>query len=62
MNAPNPESKTQQGLKLINDEGVSIYEAARRIGMNYAVLYRAAKKQEHGPYKVCPTCKRELHP
>lgn len=50
---PKEMSKTQQAIELIEHEGLSMYEAARKVGINYAVVYRAmASRIGH----ACPAC------
>lgn len=49
-------SKSQRGIDLIEHDGLSIYEAARRVDMSYSVLYRAVKRKQAGGYSTCPTC------
>jgi transposase len=44
-------------------DGMSIYEAARTVGVAYASVYKAvAKKRAAGLYKVCPCCKKSEIP
>ena len=49
-------SKSRLGIELIEKKGMTIYAAAKQVGMSYSVLYRAVKAKQAGGYKVCPTC------
>lgn len=47
------DSKTQQAVELMRlHPGMTAYEAAKRIGVDVAAVYRAINKTK----KRCPTC------
>lgn len=53
------ESKTQQALRLLRDEGLTPYAAAKAVGITPATVYAAIRREEskvaRGLVK-CPCC------
>lgn len=50
------QSRTQQALALV-DGGLSIYAAAKKLGLSYSTLHKAAKTaQERELRGTCPHC------
>lgn len=49
-----PKSKTMQALALIQEEGLSAYGAAKRLGINPSAVTRALQRREDKT--LCPCC------
>jgi hypothetical protein len=47
-------SKTMQALRLIDDEGLTAYAAAKRLGISAAAITRA--QQRRAGREICPCC------
>jgi predicted DNA-binding protein (UPF0251 family) len=47
-------SKTMQALQLVDDEGLTAYAAAKRLGISAAAITRA--QQRRAGREICPCC------
>ena len=47
-------SKTMQAVALVLDEGLTVYAAAKQIGVNESAVHRALKRREGKP--ICECC------
>ena len=51
------ESKTQKGLRLMREQGMSAYAAAKAAGITTPTLYAAVKREQmKAEQGICPTC------
>lgn len=53
-------SKTMQAIQLIDDEGLTAYAAAKRLGISAAAITRA--QQRRAGKTVCPCCNQVIRP
>ena len=56
-------SRTRRAVELFESvPGMSIYEAAKIVGVSYAGVYKAIKKRkEAASIEICPHCKGKLN-
>lgn len=47
-------SKTMQALDLVLDQGLTVYAAAKKIGVNQSAVHRALQRREDR--EICPCC------
>ena len=47
-------SKTMQALALVLDEGMTVYAAAKQVGVHESAVHRAIKRREGK--EICPHC------
>jgi hypothetical protein len=47
-------SKTMQAVALVLDEGMTVYAAAKQVGVNDSAVHRALKRREGKP--ICECC------
>lgn len=50
------DSKTQQALQLMRDEGISAYGAAKRVGLTTTTVHNAWRKSQG----ICPCCGQKI--
>jgi len=49
-----PKSRTMQALDLVSDEGLTVYAAAKQVGVNQSAVHRALKRRDGKD--ICPSC------
>lgn len=47
-------SKTMQAVELVLDQGMTVYAAAKQIGINQSAVHRALQRREDR--EICPCC------
>ena len=57
-NVPQPLSKTMQALALVLDEGMTVYAAAKQVGVHESAVHRAIKRREGKD--ICPHCNQVI--
>jgi len=53
-----PKSRTMQAVELITDEGLTVYAAAKQVGVNQSAVHRAIKRRDGKD--ICPSCGRVM--
>lgn len=51
-------SKTMQAVDLVLNEGLTVYAAAKRIGVNQSAVHRALQRRDDK--EICPCCQQVL--
>lgn len=51
-------SKTMQALALVLDEGMTVYAAAKQVGVHESAVHRAIKRREGK--EICPHCNQVI--
>lgn len=57
-NAAQPLSKTMQALAMVLDEGLTVYAAAKQVGVHESAVHRAIKRREGRD--ICPHCNQVI--
>jgi hypothetical protein len=57
-NAAQPLSKTMQALALVLDDGMTVYAAAKQVGVHESAVHRAIKRREGRD--ICPHCNQVI--
>lgn len=57
-NAAQPLSKTMQAVSLVLDEGMSVYAAAKQVGVHESAVHRAIKRRQNKD--ICPHCNQVI--
>lgn len=57
-NVSQPLSKTMQAVALVLDEGMTVYAAAKQVGVHESAVHRAIKRREGKD--ICPHCNQVI--
>lgn len=56
--APAAKSRTMQAIDLVLDEGMTVYAAAKQIGVNESAVHRALGRRKDK--QICPCCNQVI--
>jgi len=56
--APSAKSRTMQAIDLVLDDGLTVYAAAKQIGVNESAVHRALGRRKDK--QICPCCNQVI--
>lgn len=55
---PSPKSRTMQAIDLVLDDGLTVYAAAKQVGVNESAVHRALGRRKDK--EICPCCNQVI--